>query len=445
MADLEDRFLGFLRKRIAEMGVEGSGAGEDYQLRAQRGEAFTDAERVVMRDVLALRPSRVLHVGTGMGAVAAALAQSGVPVTGYEVDDARFAAAEALRETLALRYGLENAPYPDDDDGQGGLLLVSGLRADWNRRQEAAVIETFGAFDVVIVDLRLFGSVRDAPAERDDLRRRIAEIGKVEELPATAGAQYIRLRPSKDARARALSKVNLPMKKKPIAKLSTPVSPLESLEAELVAIHKKRLDAMGADDSGLFDHYAQLVNEGAVFSYGDRDRIKYILEDLPAYDQYIVYRAGLGEVAFGLAAAGRKVVAWEPNPKRRQAIADGLAILSKQNKTIRENFSVADGSLDSIDVATGKTSLGVGAVLVGIDTEEARPATLKALGRTSALLYSPRLFLVMRDAATADKEVRALLKSAGFKTFDQALGDLVVAAKEANAGSSKPRLTFVPA
>lgn len=430
MSDIEDRFIAFLRQRIADMGVEGSGAYSYYERRATTGQAFMDYERVVMRDVLALRPSRVVHAGIGVGQVVAALAQSGLPAIGYEADGARFVAAEALREALGLTYDLRKAYYPDDDLGDGGLLLFTNVGAGWTREQEDAVIDTFGHFDVVILDLRLFGHVRDTDEERDALRARIARLGKVENLPPIHGAAYIRLRPTAEVRKQARERGKMRPRARLAVERSAARELMAELDARLLAFHGKRLQKLGRDESGLFQHYETLLNGGSIFESSDEVRIPFVLERLPAYDRYVVLRGGLGETAFALAEAGRRVTVWEPNAARRKAIDEAFQHLSAGSKAIRNNFTHAKVGFTEIPLKSGETSLGIAFGLIMGGAGDDDEALARAAARTHALLYTPRLFLRTRDPATADAEARALLKAAGYKKFEPVPGtELVLATR----------------
>lgn len=197
MSDIGTRFIDFLRKRIAAMGVEESGAYEYYAVRAERGEPFLGYERAVMAHILERQPSRLVHAGIGIGPVIAAMADEGMPAVGYEGETGRFAAAEALRASLGLDYELRFTTFPDADVGRGGLLLFTNVGSGWTREQENAVTETFRKFDEVVLDLRLFGSVRSSEEQRTELRRRLSKLGQVEDLPPIEGAYYVSVRPAR--------------------------------------------------------------------------------------------------------------------------------------------------------------------------------------------------------------------------------------------------------
>jgi hypothetical protein len=194
-SSIEARFLAFLRDRVTTMGADLSGAHGYYTYRLKRDQGLMEYERVLIDWILARRPVRVVHAGIGMGPLIAALAEGGVEAVGYEGSRLRFAAARALRAALGLSYELRRAHYPDGDVGRGGLLLFTNVASGWTRRRVDAILATFTCFDEVILDLRLFGETRERAAERDALRRRLAAIGPVEDLPPIPGAFYVRLSP----------------------------------------------------------------------------------------------------------------------------------------------------------------------------------------------------------------------------------------------------------
>lgn len=192
---------------------------------------------------------------------------------------------------------------------------------------------------------------------------------------------------------------------------------VETVDAALGPIHAARLAELGPDGSGLFDHYAALLEAGSLFRSGDLDRLAWVLNRMPAYDRYVVYRAGLGEMALALALAGRRVVAWEAHPARRAALEAGQAALSGAVRAAGGELVVAGRDPESIPSDPSETSLGLAFDLLasfrGADDAEA----VRRLFGVNALLYEPRLFLRARDPDAADGEARALLAVAGFDAF----------------------------
>jgi hypothetical protein len=192
---------------------------------------------------------------------------------------------------------------------------------------------------------------------------------------------------------------------------------VEAIDARLTAFHAARLEELGPDAGGLFSHYEAMVRQGSLLRRPEIDRITYVVKHLPAYDHYVVYRAGLGEIALALAATGRRVTAWEPNRLRRQAIEAGFKALAGDFPRLREHFAVAGDQPGGLGANPHETSLGIGLdmLLLGKDDDEAGVA--RATVSVHALLYEPRLFLKVRDDALAEAECRAVLQAIGFDSF----------------------------
>jgi len=223
---------------------------------------------------------------------------------------------------------------------------------------------------------------------------------------------------------------------------STPMAPasvqhadiapsIAAVERDLIAFHKRRLKRLGPRDSGLFDHYAGLIGAGRIFSPADPWRLDWVLNYLPAYDRYVVYRAGLGELGFALAHAGRKVAVWEPNGLRHEAIAAALKHLAGRHPAIADNFTLVEGPADAVVLEPGETSLGLAFSVVMLGEGDDEAAFAAALARTDALLLSPRHFLRQRPAAGAEAEVEALLAPLGYSFEDTPLAELVLARRTA--------------
>ena len=203
----------------------------------------------------------------------------------------------------------------------------------------------------------------------------------------------------------------------PLVPVDSPRSIVERLDARLAPFHAERLARLGEAESGLFAHYRRLLERDTVFGGAPVDRLAYLLRYLPPYDSYVVYRAGLGEFAFALALAGRRVIAWEPNAARRAAIKAGRTSLARSFRAVGKNLVVADEDPAAIPLEPRKTSLGIAfdLLLGGKDADEA--GLLRRTVRTHALLYDPRLLVRVRDDASAAAEARAVLEAAGFDSF----------------------------
>lgn len=221
-----------------------------------------------------------------------------------------------------------------------------------------------------------------------------------------------------------------------------PIAAVSTVNRELVALHTKRMAKLGRDESGLYEHYERLLHEASILGSFDESRVSYLAEYLEPFDHYVVYRAGLGELGFALALLGRKVTLWEPNDNRRKAIRETVSALSKRHPEFRKNVRVAEGSLDEIQIDPSENTLGVAFSFLAGDYDEELAA--KAVARCNALLVTPRLFVRTRDAASAETEVRALLRKVGFSSYQFVpLTDALLARRSPASTDDQPKLRFV--
>jgi len=194
---------------------------------------------------------------------------------------------------------------------------------------------------------------------------------------------------------------------------------IREIEEVLVPFYQDRFDRLGLEESGLYELYAEPIGRGRIFGNADADRLGLILDYIKPFDRYVLYKAGLGELGFALARAGRNVIAWERNVHRRKAITEATDALAAKYPEIGERFTLAGAGLESIDLKSGGKSLGVGFNLTLPVSSKAEEAGLaRRFAETDGLLYVPRLFLRKREPATADTEANTLLAAAGFKSFE---------------------------
>src|SRR5262249_5432396 len=143
------------------------------------------------------RSRHVVHAGTGLGTLASALAMAGYTVAGIEQDPPRFRAASRVRATLgdiwpdgSRRYELISGEYPAVVDGTPWMapetvLIFTNCAAGWSDDFTALAVGSFRSVGDVLLDARLFGKVRDEPAERENLIAQMTAAG----LTATPMAQ----------------------------------------------------------------------------------------------------------------------------------------------------------------------------------------------------------------------------------------------------------------
>ena len=195
----------------------------------------------------------------------------------------------------------------------------------------------------------------------------------------------------------------------------------ERINVELVNLHSRRLAEIGPSAGGLYTHYEQLLERNALV--GPRDRAALALIDchLPEYDSYEVMRAGLGEVAFLLAATGRRVVAHEPNTNRRSAIEAGLAHLETVG-LIRPGVMSVSSELTPVPRPVGRV-LGVGMDASEFRDDAAAAPHLDRAAMFTDLLIDPRLFLRLREGWAEQDRLLQTLADRGFRERREFLSD----------------------
>lgn len=193
----------------------------------------------------------------------------------------------------------------------------------------------------------------------------------------------------------------------------------DAINEVLVAFHRKRLAQLGTDRSGLFSHYASLLDQGSLLRPDEIGTAHLILNALPAYDEYAVFRAGLGELAFLLNAAGQDVVACEPNDGRFVALRDGFEHLADAGLLDADRIRL------SAEFATGPAG-GTGAAvprsMLGIATDFAFDLPLEEDGRfreslrqLDGLIVCPRLFIRLRQSPDEQRRASDFLGTLGFE------------------------------
>lgn len=200
--DLHDReILAAMRERLQRLGQDESGFFRYYSGRVQAWQGLSGAERALYSHLRTR--ARVVHAGVGIGTLAVALARVGVPCLGFEQDERRYAAALDLKATVApdapyeLRHGSFPAALRRGDRVRDATLLFTDFNYGWSDAQTEAAIVATRRFPRTILDLRQFGCLRDEPAERAALARRLEAGGlRLEELDlGVEGAFYVECRP----------------------------------------------------------------------------------------------------------------------------------------------------------------------------------------------------------------------------------------------------------
>ncbi|MDI1283792.1 MAG: hypothetical protein PSV46_05320 [Reyranella sp.] len=239
--DFLDGYLFRLLQEIAgKHGLEDSGFQNYYGSRlTEKIGGLIEYEERLARYLLEGYPGhRVVHAGIGIGVLACALVCKGVTVAGVEYYPKRVASAHYLRAALIeiwpeieARYEIIEGSYPDaliprDKPApptsrflrwrrapkppaaapapgpltrgpwfnSNAILVFTNVASSWSDDKLASIIGSFPRFAEVLLDLRLFGAVRDTDRKCDDLFNRIAAIARsAEQLPELAiGSHFAR-------------------------------------------------------------------------------------------------------------------------------------------------------------------------------------------------------------------------------------------------------------
>ncbi|WP_395714128.1 hypothetical protein [Reyranella sp.] len=198
----------------------------------------------------------------------------------------------------------------------------------------------------------------------------------------------------------------------PVAELPDTIELIREIDRALIELHGSRLAKLGIDGSGLFGHYAALVATGAILRHNQIEAFKLVREVLPAYDEYVVLRAGLGELAFLLERAGLRVIACEPNVARNGALKAGLDAFATSTSERHGTVRIDNGFLPNrID---GQRSLAIATDFVFDLPPEADDVFCRGLLGLDSLLINPRLFIRLRESPSEQRAAIDFLCALGF-------------------------------
>lgn len=186
--------LDAMTKLYTEEG-QASGFYSYYEWRVEHRTPFVRYEIDVSHYVIQnLATRRVLEVGIGLGELPIILAAHGIMAGGIECDYARYRAACLIRSGVSRffpqiehHYDVMFGKFPDDLPpawtGPDVVLLFTNV-ASWDEILLDAAIKSLPRFGEVILDLRLFGIVRDDPTDRQRLFDSLgAQAREAERLP----------------------------------------------------------------------------------------------------------------------------------------------------------------------------------------------------------------------------------------------------------------------
>ena len=186
----------------------------------------------------------------------------------------------------------------------------------------------------------------------------------------------------------------------------------DGVNAELVALHRCRLAELGGEASSLSPHYQALTDRSELVGRRERSAFELIAAHLPQYDAYGVLRAGWGELALLLAASGRRVIAYEADPRHCLALQAGAQCLREVGLIEEGALTVVESRAPDSPPPEGTLGVGLGAVM-GRDPALSE-ALMPHMAAFEGLLINLRTFLIMRESLTERETAAEELTALGF-------------------------------
>lgn len=180
------------------------------------------------------------------------------------------------------------------------------------------------------------------------------------------------------------------------------------------AIHEPRVAELGVDGSGLGDHYLHLLATNSVFGLREQWAALLLIDYLPKFDRYAVMQAGLGQLAFALAFAGKRVTAHEIYSTRRAAIVAGIEHFESLGLLQSGQVAVEDGFPSPTDGSTVAVACELN---VRLDKER-EADVVRNLAGLEGLLIEPRAFLGLHSSEKQQATVFDRLAAAGLNHFE---------------------------
>jgi len=219
---------------------------------------------------------------------------------------------------------------------------------------------------------------------------------------------------------------------------------VKQLNDALVEIHSRRLADLGTVESGLFDSYAKLVGGGSVVRKRELEILELIGNELPAFEEHVVLRAGLGEFALLLEAAGLLTQACEANGRRFTALTASVDRLARTDVPDDRRLLTTCWFLP--DAVRAQPALLV-ALDFGYNAPiENDPEFQRRLGQFTGILFAPQLFIHFRQSEAEEQAGIDYLRSQGFSRFTEFPPlKLMFAARDAPAASDAQASAVRPA
>ncbi len=202
--------------------------------------------------------------------------------------------------------------------------------------------------------------------------------------------------------------------------LTRPVDPsfvnavASRVNAMLIACHDERCASLGVEDSGLHQHYKSMLDLRRFLPDWQIDIAVLIVNFLPKFEQYFLTNAGLGELAFVLAACGLTTISLQQYTKRYGALEAGLARFRSNDPEAAKRCGIVHGFLPQI-VTSGQRSLAVVIDATTPPESEGEMSNVRKFAMFDALLVNPRLFLRVREGKDEQEYALSLIQEAGFR------------------------------
>jgi hypothetical protein len=192
----------------------------------------------------------------------------------------------------------------------------------------------------------------------------------------------------------------------------------ERINARLLAFHGARVARLGIDGAGAYRYYQRAIERAELVGEGERAVLEHTIASLPPFDAYAVMRAGYGELALLLGAAGAQVIAGESEARRRSALVSAAEEFVRAGLMPAANVRIDANRLPVR--RPGGSVLGIGLdVTYGDEDDEPVPA---ALATYDGLLLNLRTFQRVRRTTAEQDVFVAALTAVGFtrrRDFDE--------------------------
>jgi hypothetical protein len=177
------------KQRLADLGVDGSGAFNFYRVRIERDDLFTGYELDLAEALLADPdyPGAMHEIGGGYGSLSWLMAALGSDVVCLERDDRRYAGAAALLEVILAgwpelqgRLDVLHASFPSPRLEPGGAWAVAtNLVATTTANQRMAIVAGLCRYDSAVIDTDRFLEPADTEDKRVALAAELASAGLI--------------------------------------------------------------------------------------------------------------------------------------------------------------------------------------------------------------------------------------------------------------------------